>query len=349
MPAVTFNDVGLALHRIATLHSLKNGWLYDPLLRAIFGDMLEPGDVGDKTRPTLPKFARVDDEIDGELFRYDLMKAQAGYDRSATIADQMGARSVDTSDKYAKATFEPTMFPIGEDIAVSKLEKITAQMRQNKGDLAALEAKRILNRIQITLVRALLSTTTNTSADCLSGGLPYGIDAANTYGTVDRSDSTGAMFRGQVLDLDNVTDNSILTLDHLTAMQAACDSTVGSVSLVVCGRAIWAKLARKVESLAGQGAATMGGNELMVGKPHFQYRGMTFIHSPYIAADMVLGLCPESIHTKVKLPSLDEGSFQWERNQTTKASYLYQSEIYFCPVVEVPGANFKILSADNVA
>lgn len=349
MPALTFNDVGLALHNICTKYSLLNGWTYDPLLRAIMGDRLEPGDVGDKSRPDLPRFARVDTEFDGEVFRYDLMKAQSGYTRAAAPSDRIAARSLDTTDKYAPATFLPTMFPIGEDVDAMKVERITAQMRQGKGDLLELEAKRILNRTQITFIKALLSTTTNANTDLVSGGLPFGIDAANTYGGVDRSDATGAMFRGQVLDLDNVTDTEILTLDHLTEMQAAADSTVGSVSLVVCGRAIWAKLARKVEVLAGQGASAMSGDTLMVGKQHFTYRGMTVIPSPWITANMVLGLCPESIHIKAKLPSLDEGSYTWSRNQGTNASWLYQSEILLSCVVEVPGANFKILNAEDVA
>lgn len=347
--SLTPNDVGLALHNICTKHSLKNGWLNDPLLRCVFGDLLEPGDVDDKTRPDMPRFARVDDEFDGQVYRYDLMRAQSGYGRAATSADRLANRTVNNAENFAPATFEPTIFPIGEDIDAMKVERITKQVRQGKGDLLQLEAQRIMNRVQITMARALLSTTINTSADLVSGGLPWGIDAANTYGTVNRSDASATVFRGQVLDLNNVTDLSTLTLDHLTSMQAAVDSTVGSTKLVVCGRAIWSRLKRRVETLAGMGAATMSQDTLMVGKPHFVYSGMTFIHSPYIQADMLLGLCPESIHVKAKLPSLDEGSYTWQRNPLTNASWIYQSEILLSVVVEVPGANFKIINATNVA
>ncbi|HAY15189.1 MAG TPA: hypothetical protein PLB31_05350 [Fimbriimonadaceae bacterium] len=347
MPILTYQDIGLSVHKITTQNSMLAGHKSDPVVRAVLGDLLDPGYV-EKDDQKLPTFSRLRTDTDGQSFQHDLIKPEAGYNRAVTTAQQMAALVPDTTEKYGQARFNLTLFPINEHIAEKKVEQITDAMRQNKGSIFEAEVVRITRKIHKTIATALMSPTINTSTDLESGGLVYAIDAANDYGGVLRSDASGELFRGVVTNLTPAPNSGNISLELITQAQGQCADNGGSPKLVVCGLAIWSKLKRLVEQEAQSSAATMEGSELALGKPHFVYSGMTFVHSPYIAADVVLGIDPNSLITFAKFPGLGEGDFTWMPNPVTEASWLYKARMYFCPIVENPSWNFKFTGALDV-
>jgi len=347
LPILEYNDVGLAVHKITTQTSLLAGHKADPLTRAIFGDVIDPGYVrGDEQK--LPTFAKVRTDMEGQTFQHDLIKPEDGYDRATTTAQQMAANTPDTTEKYGQARFNLTLFPINEHIAETKVKQITDTMRQGKGSVFETEVTRISRKVHKTVARALVSPTINTSKDLVSGGLVYGIDAANDYGGVLRSDASGELFRGVVTNLTPAPHNGNISLELITQAQGQCADNGGSPKLVVCGLAIWAKLKRLVEQEAQSGASTIDGNALALGKPHFVYSNMVFVHSPHIAADVIIGVDPDSVITFAEFPGLGVNDFTWMKNPNTQASWLYKSHIYLCPIVENPSWNFKFTGALDV-
>lgn len=347
MPILESNDVGLAVHKITTQQSMLAGHKTDPLIRAIIGDMLDPGYIT-RDEQKLPTFSRLRTDMEGQSFQHDLIKPEAGYQRAVTTAQQMATVTPDTSEKYGQARFSLTLFPINEHISKKKVKQITDSMRQGKGSVLEAEVVRITRKIHKTIATALVSPTTNTATDLESGGLVYAIDADNDYGGVLRSDASGELFRGVVTNLTPAPYNGNLSLELLSLAQGQCSDNGGNPRLVVCGLAIWSKLKRLVEQEAQSGAATIDGNALALGKPHFVYSGMVFVHSPYIAADVVIGVDPDSVVTFAEFPGLGAGDFQWIDNPATQASWLYKSQIYFCPIVENPSWNFKFTGALDI-
>jgi len=347
LPALTYADIGLSVHKITTQKSMLAGHKSDPVVRAILGDLLDPGFV-EPDKQQLPTFSRLRTDTEGQSFQHDLIKPEAGYNRAVTTAQQMATLVPDTTEKYGQARFNLTLFPINEHISEKKVTQITDTMRQGNGSIFEAEVIRITRKIHKTIATALMSPTINTGTDLESGGLVYAIDAANDYGGVLRSDASGELFRGVVTNLTPAPNNGNISLELITRAQGQCADNGGSPKLVVCGLDIWSKLKRLVEQEANSGAASMTDTSLALGKPHFVYSGMVFVHSPYIAADVILGVDPESLITFARFPGLNAGDFTWMINPNTEASWLYKANMYFCPIVENPSWNFKFTGALDV-
>lgn len=347
MPALAYDDVGAAINQIITEYSLRNGHKSRPIIRACFGDIIDPVNEVESMGQI---FTNVDSEVWGQKFQVDLQAPVTGYARSTDRASRMAARTPDTSQREAQAFFELTHFPIGEDVDLKTVKQVVAEARQGKSDKLEMEGFRILKRIEKTLGDGMLSSATTGDGDLHSGGLLYGIDDANIYGGVDRSHASGELFQSHVLDLA-VADSSTLGLEHLDRLAAYVDEDGGFIEFWLTDVDTWAAISTLLNDkgiTAGAGASA-DGKTLNIGFRYIEYQGAKICHDPGMPAGTMIGITPKGIKVKADFPRLGENSFNWTRNQGLEASFLFQDDIFLSAIVETPPWQAKILNIVNVA
>lgn len=170
-------------------------------------------------------------------------------------------------------------------------------------------------------------------SDTAVGSIGYAIDAANTYGGIDRSVADNIDYRGVV----NATAE-IATLSIIRSAALQAEISGGHIKHVILGTALYEKLRSDVEAYV---QTEYDAEMSAFGGRWFKVEGMIFIHDHRMPAGTIYGLDPNSWVIYVGQSGLFT-SMDMIYDFSKKASYVLPTYADIQLICKAPSHNFKL-------
>lgn len=258
----------------------------------------------------------------------------------STVADgapELGALVLTYDDTiWGNATLTIPQLRMNHPITESDIERIRGSEAKTNSYMDEVAAY-----LKVSWQRGLnVKLAANAAADIV--GVPYAIDNANVYATIDRSDPANAQFQGKVLDLAGAS----LSYAHLIERYNTCAIEGGRPWVVFLPLALYNSIQTEVQSFVHTTYDPVwdkfGGEFIKVGN-------MVLVLEPDLAATTVIGMDPSTwypifgqgdgsspFRTKIILP---------ENQMVTIASGAFRTWAFIQLVCVQPRFNFKIINA----
>jgi hypothetical protein len=167
------------------------------------------------------------------------------------------------------------------------------------------------------------------------GGWEYAVAEDNTYGTIDRTDSTNADFRGNVEAAFGDT-----TLAKLNAQINSVRGNMGKIDLGVTGETLFGKIQQLVQAYS---QVTYSSDTARFGSPHVNYAGVDFLLDQR-ASSGTIGMFDTRWWDLIR-KDVPFSSTGFVHDFTKVASHICQTELWIQLVCRKPNAQIKLQSA----
>lgn len=269
---------------------------------------------------------------------------------SATV----GSRSASYVNYFGKAEAAVTHYPWAIDVSVPEMDLIDGKSKKSIDILSGIleiETDKMVRTVHYGLhgKNADGTFTPRDQSDSYLGSWTYAVSDCTTnvssvtdetgnasYFGVTRTSSPNQTLKGRVAQVMGTAGS------FMDIMAAVANASLYSSEMpfIVCDQAAYLYWWSLADSQAKGIGTQIEGNTTHYGGRSFIFAGCCFVLDPYAPVHMGI-LVPSTWKLKLKMKPLPMGSFN--RNQTTVASYLGQTDMYAWLACRNPAANTKLL------